>query len=271
MNRGLGESGILDAEECTSPSTPLQALKEALDRATEIINSGTQSGENSIESSPMKGANNVDILFDEAESNESIFQVMNESKLGNNDPEGEIKSIERSTNGDRDSLLALEKPFEEKEKSRCVSFGKTTRDGVEDSQISTIDTSLIKRLHDFTCDDFSVDHDDSLNQLAERSLISTAMVFLSSKSQEKSCKSCQHRNLLARRRSLPAGLGQFRSLGNASPLGRLPIRKAVCDTIPDYQKKKKNIRVSDYPFNYYRTFLIVPSKIYTSTMSSEII
>ncbi|XP_046751405.1 uncharacterized protein LOC124414502 [Diprion similis] len=235
----------------TSESLPLQALKEALDRATIIINSATPNNVETSQFSPLQSPNVSGIVFDETGANESIFENLNRSKLCINNSSEEIKSIERSTNGDRDSLLATEIATTEEaveeslpedrlsiddnnEKSKCVSFGQKSGYIFDSTTESKINDSLFQRLHDFTCNDLNGDdtHDanDSLNRLAEKSLTSTAMIFLSAKSQEKGCKSCQHKNLLARRRSLPAGLGHFRSLSNVSPLGRLPIRRGE---VPD--------------------------------------
>lgn len=207
----------------TTQTSPLQAIKEALDRATNIIRSATPNTDESVKLSPVESLNTSDIALDDSGVKESIFEILNRSKLGgSNNPDDEIKSIERSIVDERDSLLAIGEPKEDdKEKSKCVSFGQTIN-VPHTPRTSNVDDSLSQRLHDFTCEDAN----DSLNHLAERSLVSTAMIFLSSKPQDKGCKSCQHRNLLARRRSLPAGLPQIRST-SASPLGRLPIRRGV--------------------------------------------
>ncbi|XP_046629155.1 uncharacterized protein LOC124309525 isoform X1 [Neodiprion virginianus] len=225
----------------TSETMPLQALKEALDRATIIINSATPNNEKSSQFSPLESPNISDVVFDENGASESIFENLNKSKLYVNNSNEEIKSIERTTNGDRDSLLATEiatkYPItveDNNEKSRYLSFGQKSGDIFDSMTESKIDDSLVQRQPDFTYSNLNGnnthDANDSLNCLAEKSLISSATIFLSAKSGEKGCKSCQNRNLLARRRSLPAGLGQFRSVSNVSPLGRLPIRRGE---IPD--------------------------------------
>ncbi|XP_048513237.1 uncharacterized protein LOC105688880 isoform X2 [Athalia rosae] len=246
-------------ENYSFQSVPLKALGKALDRATDIICSGKSSNE----TSPIKSLHDSHIIPDESGEDEAMFESLNRSKLGSGNTEEDIQTIERSSNQESEFLHSTKELTKEispesqicasvtfpdtKEKSKCVSFGlssaelrreyeddqnescKTREDNIL-SKASMVDDSLVQRLHDFTCNDllssYAVDPNDSLNHLAEKSLVSTALIFLSNKSQDKGCRSCQHKNLLARRRSLPAGLGQFRSTGNASPLGRLPIRRA---------------------------------------------
>lgn len=243
-------------------SKSLQALKDALDRATDIVKSTSPNTSSttpipaspqSNSSSPFRSPKSFGDDLDHSRGNESVFEEL--YKL-NEMADEEIKSIERSGSGEtfvvdeKTKKADVEKSKEEKDTDEatlcpdrgesgefsrtlfhCVSIAEKS---IENDQSGSEKNREPEALLDASsnageklgcCGPLSVScstdkcKDDEMNES------SFTLFLFGDKNKEKGCFSCTKGNL-ARRRSLPAQLGQLRSLNN-TPLGKIPIKRVV--------------------------------------------
>ena len=178
------------------------ALKEALDRVTDII-CPSGNTENSRQSSPLRTfEDDCDILAENMKAKEAIFEGLMASTIGNVDPNSEIKSIERSmSNEDRDTIS-----------QNTYKVNKRTPNALN------LNTSR-KQCNSGTGSPVN----DPEEKCCENNL---TLLLFSDKNHDKACNSCHHMKALARRRSLPAALGQLKAYSKMS-IGKLPIRRGV--------------------------------------------
>ncbi|KAG7208354.1 hypothetical protein KM043_014590 [Ampulex compressa] len=232
-----GQETILTCDESTQylspPRQPLQSLKDALDRATEIVRSGTPNTDESYPSSPFKTYETFD-LTEGNEEPKALFEDLYKLRLKNEDEE--IRSIERSIKDGHTFFVSgnVFKCDNETEKEEELAPSSMT--------MSHARTFVCESIAEASNE--SISHNDTRNETsvleeierqraecgqkkgpAERNF---ALLFLNDGSKSKDCKSC-HQSALPRRRSLPAALSQLRTMNN-SALGKLPIRRG---DIPD--------------------------------------
>ncbi|XP_015122837.1 uncharacterized protein LOC107045189 isoform X2 [Diachasma alloeum] len=254
------------SQDMTASSMPrsvsLQALKDALDRATDIVKSTTPNmsttpvpvSPGSNGSSPFRSPKSFGDDIANSRENESVFEEL--YKL-NEMTDEEIKSIERSASGDtfvvnnKDDKTGKEKSEGKDEKDtdkaqNCANSQRTSAEfsrtlfhcaSIAEKSIEQDQSGLEKDWEPETVLHESVTVGERLGGSGPLSVSSstdkckgdeqnesnfTLLVF-GDKNKEKGCFSCT-KGSLARRRSLPAHLGQLRSLSN-TPLGKIPIRR----------------------------------------------
>lgn len=175
-----------------SDNKSLKALKQALDRATEII---CPSVENSLRLSSHKTFDDCQLTNEDMEKRETLFENV-AFNIHNNDPESEIKSIEKYDYRENQSnTYKIKRP-----NAFNLSELRSTCDGEFEHTLNT---------------DEEKENDDNLT-----------LLLFSGKNQDKECNSCHHTTALARRRSLPAALGQLKAY-TKMPAGKLSTLKAV--------------------------------------------
>ncbi|KAK2580235.1 hypothetical protein KPH14_012491 [Odynerus spinipes] len=233
----LHAENILESERRHSTNNnSLQVLKDALDRATEIIcsTSHTDMIPSCIPPQPCDSFNNT---TNDIETSESIFEKI--YSLTSKDGADEIRSIERTDNINGTFLLnknitadteMLEKDGDFKSELNEFTFSREHTN-------KTAPIGAVKRFSE--SDNFEESMRDKnkkestenidLNKFflptisGEKNDFESNISFLLSR--DKNCKTCNNKITLPRRRSLPAALCHLK-VGNNSTLGRLPIRKA---------------------------------------------
>ncbi|XP_033210908.1 uncharacterized protein LOC117168990 isoform X2 [Belonocnema kinseyi] len=197
-------NSTLRSETCSqdneedSQNKSLVALKQALDRATDIIRPSSPVSDESRHSSPLRTLDdNLEITPDDRlEIREALFENAFGAKIGSVDPDSKIRSIER--------IIPEEQQLSQNtykiKKAKCLSLSEPK------SQLSLGEVSVNE----------AEERENDNNNM-------TLMLF-SDKNHEKGCNSCHHMSALARRRSLPAALGQLKAYSRLS-IGRLPIRR----------------------------------------------
>lgn len=266
------ETMIDDSANTIPRTTSLQALKDALERATDIVRSTTpQTG--SSASSPFKSPHNIEKNKNSPGTSESLFEHLYE--LRHDESDSEIKSIERSMNGE-DAFLLSENTCDDKEdfcqpttdfviRRRSAVREELKRGSFECSRLSSVvyesiaenlnenETSssgsipddrtviisrspknpegTVERLASFDILENSRETERCQEEAEENKQpdLETSFALMVFNDKSRGCNSCNPKTVLARRRSLPAALGQLRNLSNVS-LGKLPIRKAVSKT-----------------------------------------
>ena len=179
------------------------ALKEALDRATDIIRPSPTVSDESRCSSPLQALDdNIKITLENIEVREAMFENLFGSKIGSVDPDSEIQSIERTSNGEDLDQLS--------QNTYKVNKGVANGLNLSDSASQCLTESPINDAED------KENVDDNM----------TTLMLLGNKNHDISCNSCPHTTTLVRRRSLPSTLGQLKSYSRSS-IGRLPIRRGV--------------------------------------------
>lgn len=184
-----------------SENKPLETLKQALDRATEIICLGSSTIDDSQRLSSKIFDDHCKMSTEDIKTCENLFENV-ATKIHNNDLESEIKSIEKYNFGENQDYGS----------KNIYSVKKPYTNAFDMSELrSQCDNEFDNPLND----DEKRENDDNLT-----------LLLFSGKKHDKECNSCHHTTALARRRSLPAALGQLKAYTRMS-VGKLPTVKAV--------------------------------------------
>ncbi|XP_015609453.1 uncharacterized protein LOC107274657 isoform X2 [Cephus cinctus] len=250
-------------EYSNSKDESIRTLKNALNRATNIVSSETSNPEDTSSFSPTKTLNGSEITLEDIKAREAMFEDM--YRLTFDNTSSDIRSIERETEDNR-IFMSITKPssledyssgsskdedgnqnfLSDKETAQCGSYEHSNTNFVCESIAETSLEDDSSARNEERPNAYSGESDNTVtirrtslpqmvNSRDDRTESSTnepsvhesnyTFLFITDKTRENACQSCNNKNALTRRRSLPAGLGHLKTMNSNNSLGKLPIRK----------------------------------------------